>query len=663
MPRPLKQAVVSDLPLTPTMVPSVQADSMARHGMPFRRMHELRDQVRHAADELSNFQAIFIDAQKNPNCPPAALERYQNAVRSKSADLDSLQKKLKPLEKNFEKAQSCQKKRPTQSLLEPKPKRRKRDDQYADSTTSHPPPLIQARDYYAHGETQEVPSKISPAFQPLLLNTATLDVALPPEGCCLTSDECQYHHLERLRRQYARPFELFCEEMDSISDSCLTGVCLALPDMPWSIALSRLAFLFKSMLDTHDASSLPPDSQFLSAGTTIGCEQHVRYIRLAEVMMIQDWRDFMRWAHHQSHVFNLCGRRSCMKLKHMCLEPIDCMASRQKCRDDSRALDDNTHHHDQPTSKATSLIPPTCNSPGCWPPCLFRHDGYSLSHSVAVEFAALHRVSFGPLTSVARKELYTPINEHQLSKLVHNEDVGLIFPFKKSYGRIFVDKWEDNSFIRVDTLLQIPPMYTSEEVRPILEKLPTSTGESFNVILDSLFWYARKRAMPFPVKEIERRTWGTTSFDHRSPRYQCPFCHGFDNFLNPIDSSVEKITDYDDLAQALRHMLLAHNRVPLARKAKFLREEIRHCADIRDAWKTILKEKFDDSIASLEMGVIPRAIADLCGHEKSADSMPTAVSNRSMVDSIEGRVAISMDVRVKKECVENQLIAESKVEG
>ncbi|KAI0182203.1 hypothetical protein EV127DRAFT_415346 [Xylaria flabelliformis] len=645
------------------MASPVQADTTARHGMPFRRMLETRDQVRHAENELSRLQAIFTDAQKNPNCPPVALERYQNALRAKSADLESLQKKLKPLEVNFEKAQNGKKKRPAQSLLEPKPKRRKRDDKYADSTTSHLPPPIQPRDY-ALGETKEVPSKVSPPVQALLLNTATLDVALPPEGCCLTADECQYYHLERLRRQYARPFELFCEDMDSISDSCLTGVCLALPGMPWSIALSRLAFLIKSMLDGQKTSSLPSEANFLSAGTTIGCEQHLRYIRLAEVMMIQDWRDFMRWAHHQSHVFNLCGRRSCIKLKHMCLEPIDCMTSRQKCRDDSRAFRDNTHHHDQPTSKATSLTPPTCKSPGCWPPCLSRHDGYSLSHSVAVEFAALHRVSFGPLTSVARKELYTPINEHQLSKLVHNEEVGLIFPFKKSYGRIFVDKWEDTSFIRIDTLLQIPPMYTSEEVLPILDKLPTWTEESFNVILDSLFWYARKRAMPFLVKEIERQAWGTTSFDHRSPRYQCPFCHGFDNFLDPVDSSVEKITDYDDLAEALQHMLFAaHNRVPLARKARFLREEIRHCADICNAWKAILKEKFDNSITILEIGVIPQAIADLCGHGKSADPMPTEVSNCSMVNPVEEPVAMKMVVRDKKEFVESQHHAETKTEG
>ncbi|KAI1734567.1 hypothetical protein F4680DRAFT_462339 [Xylaria scruposa] len=536
MPCPLKQAVISDTSPAPIMVPPAQADPTARHGMPFRRMHELRDQVRHVASELSNFQAIFTNAQNNPNCPPAALERYQNALRSKSADLESLQKKLKPLEKNFEKAQSQQKKRPDQSLLEPKPKRRKRNDDHPDSTTSHLPPPIQPRDY-AHEETKEVPSKITPAVQALLLNTATLDVALPPEGCCLTADECQYHHLERLRRQYARPFELFCEEMDSISDSCLTGVCLALPDMPWSIALSRLAFLFKSMLDIHDVSSMPSDGKFLSAGTTIGCEQHVRYIRLAEVMMIQDWRDFMRMLASMSF--------------------------------STRWIQSITF-------------------------CCGRICGTS-------------------------------------SKLVYNEDVGLIFPFKKSYGRIFVDKWEDNSFIRVDTLLQIPPMYTSEEVRPILEKLTTWTGESFNTILDSLFWYTRKRTMPFLAKEIERRTW-PTSFDQRSPLYQCPFCHGFDNFLDPVDSSVEKITDYDDLAQALRHMLLAHNRVPLARKAKFLREEIRRCADIRDAWKTIFKEKFDDSIASLEMGVISRAIADLCGHERSADSMPTAPIAESKVE-------------------------------
>ncbi|KAI1750431.1 hypothetical protein F4782DRAFT_509711 [Xylaria castorea] len=110
-------------------------------------------------------------------------------------------------------------------------------------------------------------------------------------------------------------------------------------------------------------------------------------------------------------------------------------------------------------------------------------------------------------------------------------------------------------------------------------------------------------------------------------------------------------------------MLFAHYRVPLARKAKFLWEEIRVCASICDAWKTILKEEFDDSMASLETGVIPRAIADLCVHGKPTDPMPTVVGNRSMVNTIEERVAIKTEVRDGKECAETPYIAESKAEG
>ncbi|KAI0454271.1 hypothetical protein F5B21DRAFT_514856 [Xylaria acuta] len=496
-----------------------RAGPPVRRGMPFRKWYEMRDQVRHAMDELSHLQTTFTDAQQNPNCTQVQLEHHREALRFKSAELVALQKQLRPMEANFEKAQAGKRKRTTRSPLEPQPKRKKRDDRPK--------------------ETKEVSPKIAPAVQRLLLNTATLDVALPPAGCHLSANECQYRHLERLRHQYARPFELFCGEMDTISDTCLTGICLALPDMPWSVALSRLAFLFKPMLDSHDSHSASSDTNHLSAGTTIGCEQHIRYIRLAEVMIIQDWRDFMR----------------------------------------------------------------TC----------------ALSQLIAC-------------------------------KLIHNEDVGLIFPFKKSYGRIFVDKWEGDSFVRIDTQLQIPPMYTSEEVRPILEKLPTWTEVCFNVILSSLFWHARKCSMPF-LNEIERRTWGSTSFDHRSPRYQCPFCHGFDNFSQLDSSLLGTIVDYADFIQALRHMLFAHTRVPPTRKAKFLLEEVRVCLSIDDAWKTILREKYDASMASLKTGVIPQAIADL------------SISNRSMVNKGEECVATRVEVRDEKECAENQCMTESKAES
>ncbi|KAI0466061.1 hypothetical protein F4859DRAFT_336221 [Xylaria cf. heliscus] len=623
------QAGASHGPHAPTARPLTQAGQSAWAGMPFRKMYETREQVRQATYELNRLTAIFADAQKDHNCTQAELESQEAALRFKSAELKNLLKKLEPMEANFQKSGHVEK-RIAQSTLESQAKKRKLDHRL--------------------GEMRQAPPKIAPTVQVLMPNTATLDVPLPSGGCHLTPNECQYNHLERLRRQYARPFEIFCEEMDTISDTCLTGICLALPDMPWSIALSRLAFLFKPNLDSHNNHPASSDTNYRSAGTIIGCGKHMLYITLAEVMVIQDWRDFMRWAHHQSHVFNLCGRRSCIKLKHMCLEPIDCMTSRKKCRTDSDALHGKIHN-DQPTNQATSKTPLMCSSPGCWPPCLPRHKEYSLLHSVAVEFSAFHHVSFGPLTSVTKKELYTPINQHQLRKLVHDEEVGLILPFQKSYGHIFVDQWQDDSFSfhPVDTLLPIPAMYTSEEAQPLLERLPTWTELSFNVILDSIFWYARKRSMPFLASEMTRRVWGSTHFDHRSPRYQCPFCHGFDNFFDPVDSLVETIIDYGDLNQALQHMLFAHTRVPLTRKVKFLLEEMQKLPSIGDAWKAILRDDYDASVAILATGAIPRAVADLCGDGRLVDPMSTAVSSSSMVDKREEHVAAKVEVGDEKE--------------
>ncbi|KAI0443979.1 hypothetical protein F4803DRAFT_573865 [Xylaria telfairii] len=539
MPYPLTrskaEAAASGDPHVPMMVPPAEADPPLRAGMPFRKMYETRDQVRKATDELNKATATLVDAQKNPKCTERELETRQAAIRFKSAELKSLMKKLGPMEANFRKTLRAERS-VNQSMLAPPAKKQRLDDRPE--------------------EMKEAPFEIAPVVQ--MLNTATLDVPLPLEGCPLTPDECQYNHLERLRRQYARSFELFCEEMDTISDTCLTGICLILPDMPWSIALSRLAFLLKSTLDSPDSRSTPSDINHLPAGTTIGCEQH------------------------------------------------------------------------------------------------------------------FHHVSFGPLTSIGKNKLYTPINQHQLGKMVHDKDVGLIFPFEKSYGHIFVDKWQDNSFHRVDTLLPIPPTYTSEEVQPFLQKLPTWTEVPFNIIMDSLFWYARKRNVPF-------RVWGSRHFSHWFPLYQCPFCHGFDNFVEPVDSLIGSTAGYDNFIQALEHMLFAHTRVPLTRKVKFLLEEIQQCPVIDGVWKTILRDDYDASMSMLATGVIPRAIADLCGHGTFVDPIPTAVSNSPVVNKSEERVAseveaqaevqvevpaeVQAEVQIGGGLVEDSCVAEREVEG
>ncbi|KAI0401771.1 hypothetical protein F4802DRAFT_404980 [Xylaria palmicola] len=577
----------------PTQRQAIQADKTqahqpANHGVPFKKMYNLREQVRQANGEVERARSNLSDAQKRVDCPQAQVERCLAVLRSKTAELESLEKKLAPMEVNFRKV-NAKKAR----------KQRIEQGENGENSAQQNPAVM-------------TPMMTTPTVMTPMMNTATLEVVLPPEGCNLSTDECQFDHLMRLRRQYARPFELFCEEMDTISDTCLTAICLAMPNMPWSIVVSRLAFLFKSTLESPTSPPASSDIQYLSAGTTVGCEQHLRYIRLAEVMVIQDWRDFMRWSRHESYVFNLCGQRSCVKLKHMCLEPAGFRESREMCRAKLNTYHSNTYHHGQLTDEAIPLKPTTCSSMECWPACLPRHQTSNVLHAVAVEFAAFHHVSFGPVTSVMNKETYTPISERQLGRLIHDEDVGLTLPFKKSHGRILITMWKDDSLVQVDTLLPIPSTYPSGEVQHILQVLPTCADLSFNGIMSSLFWYARRRNIPYLPRETQQDSCWGTQFDHLSPRYECPFCYGFDNF-DTVDCLVEGTAGFDDFIQALRHMLCAHPRVPIARKAKFLYEETLECPAICDAWKAALREEHAASMASLAKGQISQAIAELCG--------------------------------------------------
>ncbi|KAI1361393.1 hypothetical protein F5Y08DRAFT_314867, partial [Xylaria arbuscula] len=443
-----------------------------------------------------------------------------------------------------------------------------------------------------------------------MVNSATREVASSSGPCTLTPEKCQYEHLDRLRRQYARPFQLFCEEMDSVSDSCLTGICLALPDMPWSIAVSRLAFLLQSTLDSHDDHPPLSDARHQTAGTTVGCNVHARFIHLAEIMAIENWRDFISWAHHHSHVINLCGQRSCIKLKHVCLEPVDCMGSRGKCQAGSGEVINDT-----------ARSPLECGSSGCWPPCLPQHSTANILHSVAIEFAAFHQVSFGPLTNAAKTDPYTAISEEQLGKLVNDRSIGLKLPFERSYGRISVTKMEDGLFVNMITPLEIPSTYTWHDMQLITPKLPTWTEMPFNDILSSIFWYARRRNMPIPDGE----PWVLNCFAApSSPRYQCPFCHGFDADFHAADSLAGASSGFRSVPEAVRHILLDHSRVPMKRKVKFLYEEVQQCSLICDTWKLILGDKFDASIASLSEGEIPKVIADVCDLNPIATSDPVS---------------------------------------
>lgn len=114
-------------------------------------------------------------------------------------------------------------------------------------------------------------------------------------------------------------------------------------------------------------------------------------------------------------------------------------------------------------------------------------------------------------------------------------------------------------------------------------------------------------------------------------RYQCPFCYGFDNYFDPVDSSsAETIAGFYDFTHALQHILFAHTQVPLTRKVKFLSEEIKECPRICEAWKSILGEKFEAAVAGLARGELPQAVADLCEYKVSGDDMPLVVGDRSV---------------------------------
>jgi hypothetical protein len=240
------------------------------------------------------------------------------------------------------------------------------------------------------------------------------------------------------------------------------------------------------------------------------------------------------------------------------------------------------------------------------------------------------------MTNTVRMDLYTPIQDHQLGKLVHDEGLGLVLPFKKSYGHIYVDKWEDDALVKMDTLMEIPSLYKSEDVQPIIQKLPPWTEISFNGILSSLFWYARRRYAPFLPKDNDEGG-RKACFDYQSPSYQCPFCHGFDNYLTSTYSLVE---DFGDIIKALQHIVRAHTRIPLTRKIRFLYDETQECPNIRDAWKVVLREDYDAFISSLERGDLPQVVVDLCEHESQADSAPQAISQCSQIDKVKESTAV-----------------------
>ena len=601
-------------------------------------MHQMREEVRKASQNLAIVETLLANARADPTYPREAMNILLADMRIKSAELATLQKKLAPLETNFQKAQAQGKpKDPIRQVVASPPpqqpaKKQKTEDRYAHSELITGETQASTDALCMDSESRAQPSRQSAIALKPITSLATRDITSPSGECALTAEKCQYDHLDRLRRQYARPFELFCAEMDSISDSCMTGICLALPDQPWSIAVSRLAFLLKSTLDSHNDRPRPSEARCTTVGATIGCEKHARYIRLAEIMAIENWRDFIGWVRHHSHVINLCGQRSCIKLKHICLEPVDCMAGRSKCR---TGLEEVIHD--------TTRSPLECNSPDCWPPCLPQHAAVNILHSVAVEFAAFHQVSFGPVTSDAKKGLCTPISEHQLGKLVNNDSLGLKFPFGISYGPISVSKVKDGSFVNMATPLQISSMYTWEEMQSIAPKLPSWTEISFDSILSSIFWYARKRYTPL----LASNTWIVGRFAPECPKYQCPYCHGFDDNLSAADSFAEAPTDFGDLLGAVRHILFAHNRVPTGRKVKFLYEETQHCPSICDAWRKILQDKFDTSMVTLAKGEVPKEIAGLCGY-KTAETLDSvsAVVDRDMVacEDEEG-----MATRVKNE--------------
>ncbi|KAI8625108.1 hypothetical protein F5Y19DRAFT_479983 [Xylariaceae sp. FL1651] len=200
-----------------------EVDPPVTPGMPFKKMYHLRQQISQLKANLSQLQSLLIRLQEDGDY--RTISRLQSDIRFRDAELISLQKKLVPLEANFWKEQEAQRKsRPSEG--------------------QHKRHKIDRRD------PSDDALGCAPTIKERLTNTASLEDAVSLKECTLAADDCQYDHLKRLRRQYAHPFELFCNEMDSIGNTCLTGICLDLPNMPWSIVVSRLGFLSNSTLDS-----------------------------------------------------------------------------------------------------------------------------------------------------------------------------------------------------------------------------------------------------------------------------------------------------------------------------------------------------------------------------------------------------------------------------
>lgn len=114
---------------------SSQSDPPLRAGMPFKKMYELRSQVRKAMVELNEAEAHLVDALRALDCPRSKIDSLQSDVRFKSAELVSLQKKLEPMEANFRKATSNGKGNNGPAILAPieppiRKKQKTKDDGY-----------------------------------------------------------------------------------------------------------------------------------------------------------------------------------------------------------------------------------------------------------------------------------------------------------------------------------------------------------------------------------------------------------------------------------------------------------------------------------------------------------------------------------------------------
>jgi hypothetical protein len=107
-----------------------QPDPPVRPGMPFKRMYQVREEVHHVEARIRQTQGLLIIAQRTAN--HSHIDRLQSQLRSLSAELVSIQKKLKPLEDNFLKSQKPQKDpdRRDTPPSEPRPKRQKTDHRY-----------------------------------------------------------------------------------------------------------------------------------------------------------------------------------------------------------------------------------------------------------------------------------------------------------------------------------------------------------------------------------------------------------------------------------------------------------------------------------------------------------------------------------------------------